>query len=138
MKSIVGSTLLLLLVTIASALCAQDVHYLDTSLKNVKKKKNASYIREFTEIGANRYEAKTLDTDGNLRFTGEYLRNNERFVEDGEFIFYHTNGNIESKGRYQNGIKVGPWERYTSSGQRKPDRYYNPESADLIRSVMEN
>lgn len=136
MKFFASLTALFLFITSSTLLCAQDVQFLDGGLNNVKKKKNATFVRTLEIQDDQTYEAEVKDLDGNLKFRGTYAFIEGRFVEHGSFTFFHTNGKVESSGMYENGIKVGTWERYTSSGQQKADRYYNPESAPLIRQVM--
>ncbi|MCK5462083.1 MAG: TonB family protein, partial [Bacteroidales bacterium] len=38
-------------------------------------------------------------------------------VEDGDFLFFHTNGQISHKGCYQNGELVGDWAIYNRAGE---------------------
>lgn len=114
---------------------AQDLDYLDTKLEETKKRQ-ATYVREFVEIENNVYQCTVKHVNGSLKCEGVYVLMDGKFMEHGEFVFYYSNKQVESKGRYQYGIKVGSWERYTSGGNRRPDRYYDPESANMIRNVM--
>lgn len=114
---------------------AQKVGYLDLALNEVPEVKHATFIRELVPAGDQLFAAETRDLDGNLKFTGSYLLTDDRLIEQGEFTFYYLNGSIESRGMYDHGVKVGVWERYASNGTRRPDRFYNPESAELIRQM---
>jgi antitoxin component YwqK of YwqJK toxin-antitoxin module len=114
------------------------VNYLDSQFRVVEKKKEASFERNLTHLGDSLYLAVIQDNQGNFKSEGAYVFTNDRFVENGEFIFYHLNGQIESRGYYSLGVKTGEWERYMSNGAPKASRYYAPESADPIRQAMKN
>lgn len=127
---------LLPLLSFSDCAKAQDeVHYLDAQLNDTKKR-TAVYRRELEKVSNDLYSCTVYDDHDRVKFIGSYIKAKDKFFEHGEFVFYHPNGRIESRGRYENGIKVGSWERYTASGGRKPDRYYDPEAAALIRNVM--
>lgn len=136
MKLFFNLTVLLTFITLSNLLCAQDVQYLDGGLKDVKKKRHATFVRSLELQDDQSYLAEVKDMDGNLKFRGRYAIIEGRFVEHGEFTFFYPNGKVESSGSYDNGVKVGNWKRFTSNGQQRPDRYYDPASATLIRSVM--
>lgn len=114
---------------------AQEIAYLDGQLQEVKKRQ-AEFIRELTEFAPAKYSARVVDLKGNVKFEGIYNLIEGKMYEHGEFVFYHPNGKIESRGFYEYGVKTGTWERYDAVGNRKADKYYNPESADLIRAAM--
>lgn len=116
---------------------AQETDYLDAQL-NSTDEKNAVFVRNLNLVSEAYYAAHVYDRSGKLRIEGFYLRTDEGLKEHGLFIFYHQNGNIESTGRFERGIKVGNWERYAVSGARRPDRYYSPETVELLRSVLTN
>lgn len=69
------------------------------------------------------FVGKAVDAEGRLRAEGRFL-DSQLEEEHGEFIFYHGNGHVESRGRYENGQKVGVWERFDPFGGRLPDRLY--------------
>jgi antitoxin component YwqK of YwqJK toxin-antitoxin module len=73
---------------------------------------------------------------GSLRMTGTMVPLGDSMTEHGIFVYYYENGQVESEGYYEHGIKVGAWKRYTVKGSERPDRYYKPESANFIRHVM--
>jgi hypothetical protein len=120
----------------SSMLLAQKPQLLDNTLKVVKKKNMATFTRTLTPIDAQTFKSEVRSFDGALKCTGTYIKDNDAFYEHGEFVFYYSDGQIESRGRYEQGLKVGVWERYMANGTRKADRYYNPESTTLIRQVM--
>jgi hypothetical protein len=118
--------------------CAQEPQFLDGGLRSVEKKKHAQFVRTLEKVSDNTYTGTIRDLNGNVKITGTYFMTPTALLEQGVFTFYYPDGSIESRGAYEKGVKVGNWERYTSDGTRKPDRYYNPESVDMIRAVMEN
>lgn len=127
---------LLPLLSFSDCAKAQDeVHYLDAQLNDTKKRK-AVYRREMEKVSDDLYTSTVYDASDRVKFIGSYKKAQNKLFEHGEFVFYHPSGQIESRGRYEFGVKVGSWERYTASGGRKPDRYYDPEGAAVIRDVM--
>jgi hypothetical protein len=96
----------------------------------------AVYYRNITAT-AEGYGGTVCWMNGTVRMTGFFTSSsNEELVKHGNFVFYYDNGNVESSGYYEHGIKVGSWKRFTSDGTARTDRYYKPESADFIRDVM--
>jgi antitoxin component YwqK of YwqJK toxin-antitoxin module len=114
---------------------AQDVAYLNSQLQEVKKRE-AEFVRELTQFAPDKFSARVVDMKGKVKFEGIYTVVEGKMYEHGEFIFYHPNGKVESRGFYEYGVKTGTWERYDAVGSKKADKYYNPESAALIRSTM--
>lgn len=135
MKILVRFSLLAFALISFVQVSAQDTDYLDIKLEETKKRKS-SFERELVKIGDNTFRATIRTRDSFLKAEGIYIFMDEKFMEHGEFVFYHSNGKVESRGMYNYGYKIGGWERYTSSGQRKADRYYNPESVNAIRNAM--
>ncbi|MGF1565673.1 MAG: toxin-antitoxin system YwqK family antitoxin [Flavobacteriales bacterium] len=115
---------------------AQQVQYLDNTLRTVKSARLATYTRQLTPLGGEEFKAEIKTREGVVKVKGGYIKIKDELLEHGEFTFFYPNGAVESRGRYEKGVKVGVWERYAMDGQRKPDRYYNPESADVLRQVM--
>jgi antitoxin component YwqK of YwqJK toxin-antitoxin module len=56
---------------------------------------------------------KTFYSGNRLMSIG--VKNNDK--EQGEWIFYHTNGAKWTQGSYQDGVKVGLWKTWNDSGQ---------------------
>lgn len=54
----------------------------------------------------------------------------------GEFTFYHLNGLVESHGRYEQGRKVGVWQRFDRAGRPLADRIYDPGVLDRLAGVQ--
>lgn len=61
--------------------------------------------------------------DGRLVMTGTFA-DDSLTVAHGEFTFYHPNGQVESTGRFEQGVKAGTWHRYDPQGNALPDRIY--------------
>lgn len=138
MKFISVLLFMLLFALTGGEACAQEPQFLDGGLRTVEKKKLAQFVRTLEKVSDNAYTGTIHDLNGNVKIIGSYLMTPTKLLEQGVFTFYYLDGSIESRGSYAKGVKVGSWERYAADGTRKPDRYYNPESADMIRAVMEN
>jgi len=120
---------------LSTGVSAQTQDFLDNQLKN-SKKSEAMFKRTLSHVGDSVFVARVEDLNGNLKIEGAYVMEGGKIMENGEFTFYHSNGKIESKGMYSMGVKVGDWKRYTADGNPRADRYYNPESVELIRACM--
>jgi antitoxin component YwqK of YwqJK toxin-antitoxin module len=110
--------------------------YLDGLMKSTSQDKSAFKL-ELNKIGGDVYDGKIFDFTGEIKAIGRYIKVNKRVLEDGHFVFYFANGQIESEGEFDRGVKVGNWKRYDPAGKRKSDRYYPVESANKIREAME-
>ncbi len=78
---------------------------------------------------------KAYAPDGRLIAEGQFL--DARLQEmHGSFVFYHSNGQVESKGRFEHGHKSGVWQRFDPSGRSLSDRIYDPEAMDRIDHTM--
>jgi antitoxin component YwqK of YwqJK toxin-antitoxin module len=135
MKILVRYSLLVFALISFVQISAQETDYLDIKLDETKKRKS-SFKRELVEIADNTFKAIIRTREEFVKAEGIYIFIDEKFMEHGEFVFYHSNGKVESRGMYNYGLKIGGWERYTTSGQRKADRYYNPETVEVIRDAM--
>lgn len=82
------------------------------------------------------FKGTIYDALENLKVEGPYVQRNGRYIEDGHFKYYFPNGQVESEGEFQAGVKVGHWKRYDFQGNQKPDRYYPPSSASARRKSM--
>ena len=124
---------LLLLSTLRTALldpvegAAQsgDRIYLNAVLEETSKSK-ATYYREPAGVQGDHYLGRTYSMDGVLKCEGSYVDEALR-IEDGVFTFYHTNGKVESTGRYVKGLKTGVWLRYDKWGRDLAEKVYDPE-----------
>ena len=100
-------------------------------------KKEAMYHRTLTDLGDGMILAEVNDLSGAIKMKGSYLNVGNTILEHGQFTFFYGNGQVESMGYYEQGIKVGSWKRFTLLGDSRSDRYYNPESVGFLRSVMD-
>ncbi len=73
--------------------------------------------------GQDHYDLELYDRDDHLRMKG-FSEDAKGRVWHGNFEFYHTNGTLESKGNYLDGLKVGVWERYDANGKPLAERMY--------------
>lgn len=112
-----------------------EVFYLDQLFK-VTSEANAPFKLELKRIAGESYSGVVIDYLGIVKSKGTYLRVSKKYLEDGHFIFFYQNGQVESEGEYERGVKVGSWRRFDQAGRRKADRYYPAEHADLIRETM--
>lgn len=124
--------LLLTLAATAKGLHGQDTdpQYLSALLEPTSKKQAAFYRVPAGKTGE--VFAGTIHTiDGRLKAKGTYL-DEALTIEHGVFEFYHPNGEVESRGAYQNGRKSGVWERYSSAGVPLAEKIYDPEPLENI------
>jgi len=96
----------------------------------------ATYRLQLTPIDDAKYKGIIIDGMENRKVEGQYVERNGRYIEDGQFKYFFPNGQIESEGEYQAGVKVGHWKLYDFLGNQKPDRYYPPSSASARRKSM--
>lgn len=106
------------------------------ALMKVTSDPNANYNLVLTKVAGENYEGIIYDYANQIKAKGRYVQNGKKYLEDGHFTFYYMNGQIESEGEYDRGVKVGYWKRFDQNGKRKSDRYYPAESAALIRDAM--
>jgi len=109
--------------------------YLDRMMQEIEQG-SAVFKMELRRVGGDRHEGIIYDYAGAIKAKGSYVKFGKKYLEDAHFTFYFQNGQIESEGEYDLGIKVGYWKRYDSKGNRKTDRYYPTETADRIRESM--
>ncbi len=65
---------------------------------------------------------------------GQYL-NGDLTIPHGEFNYYHPNGRLESKGRYDHGVKSGSWVRFDLSGNELSVREYSGMSTEELQEA---
>ncbi len=58
------------------------------------------------------------------------LANGNKLLENGKWVYYYTNGMIQSKGKYKTGKKIGKWIYYDETGDKESQCFY--ESGELI------
>lgn len=89
-------------------------------------KRNAAYYLQTEGKDGELFIGKIYTLDGKLKAEGRF-KDEALTVEEGPFIFYYTNGKVESKGIYAMGNKSGIWERYDVLGHPLAEKVYNPE-----------
>jgi len=94
------------------------------------------YRLQLTPIDDTKYKGIIVDGMENRKVEGLYIERNGHYIEDGHFKYFFPNGQIESEGDFQAGVKVGHWKRFDFLGNQKPDRYYPPSSASARRKSM--
>jgi TonB family protein len=116
-------TMVGLWISVATSVCySQSAVFLDNQFR-VTIKEKASFHAEPDGLSDGLFILKAKYLSGAIRFTGSYL--DKDFTEPhGFFEYYYLNGNIESRGYYCRGKKVGDWERYDYDGTRRADRIY--------------
>lgn len=77
---------------------------------------NQDYSREiFNSVGGH-FTVRDYYTGGAYQMVGEY-QSVDPEIEDGDFLFFHTNGQISHKGCYKNGELAGDWFIYNRAGE---------------------
>jgi hypothetical protein len=113
----------------------QQTLFFDALLKQTQKR-NAVYTLQLSHIGGNIFEGTIFSDQKEVKAVGQWKLEDKRYIEHGQFVFFYANGQIESQGEYDRGVKVGNWQRFEENGVKKTDRYYNPESADAVRKTL--
>ena len=129
--------LLILIAAISFAVEAfaqRSAVYLDNGFRRTKEEL-AYYTMEVTSFSVGNFRGSVV-VNSHIKMQGEYLQTESGFIEHGQFKFYYPNGQVESEGMYDRGVRVGTWKRYTFDGSSKPDRYYNPEGASNLRKAL--
>lgn len=107
--------------------------YLDAQFQETVKRK-AVYVREMKHDHDKIYNAKVYEVETKkLKMEGKFSVTPSKVTEHGIFTYYYENGAVESRGEFDLGLKIGSWKRFTQDGTERPDRYYDPSSAQLIR-----
>lgn len=70
------------------------------------------------------FVGKAYDAEGRLLAEGRF-RDAALKEMHGDFIYYHVNGKVESRGRFENGRKIGVWERFDTEGRPMAERVYD-------------
>jgi antitoxin component YwqK of YwqJK toxin-antitoxin module len=99
-----------------------EKHYL---LKSHFVNHNISSIRKYA-INSLSLETKCVEEDfypdGSMEAFGKKepitIINKIELVETGKWHYFHTNGKLESVGKYKKGLKEGHWTYYNTSGKK--------------------
>lgn len=108
----------------ANVLLAQDtiVTYID-KFGNETRKGRAFYVRKIVKTQKRNYYVMDYDSVGRLRMAGNFTSRKMK-VKQGGFIYYFTDGAVDSKGQYQNNFRSGCWEWYHPNGQLAAKEVY--------------
>ena len=115
-----------LLLALGLALTTQaenTVIYLDGNLEETTAER-AMYLRTSDLLDDGHYHVKISFLDGQTRMIGRYT-DQQLDIEEGWFVYYFATGNRESQGHYQNGQRVGIWNRWDWQGNALSDRFYS-------------
>ncbi len=77
---------------------------------------NQNYTREIHNGVGGHFTVRDYYNDGGYQMIGDY-KSVDPEIEDGDFLFFHTNGQISHKGCYKNGELVGDWDIYNRAGE---------------------
>lgn len=109
--------------------------YLDVAFRETNKRK-ASYIRKLVPTKEHLFQAEVRSVeDQTLKMRGIFIQKGTDLIEHGEFTYYYPDGQVESSGIFEEGVKVGAWKRFTAQGMQRPDRYYDPARTEILKSV---
>lgn len=117
---------------VGNSLCAQGVSeapalgvktYMTAKMEECKKKQ-AVFFQKIADDQDDGWLAMVYFVQGELKMRGHFV-DNELSVQHGEFSYFYQNGQLESKGRYENGAKIGVWERWNPNGSPKAERFYS-------------
>ena len=106
------------------------------SMMQTGSESGSTYRLQLTPIDDTKYKGIIVDGMENRKVEGLYIERNGRYIEDGHFKYFFPNGQVESEGDFQAGVKVGHWKRFDFMGNQKPNRYYPPSSASARRKSM--
>ena len=82
---------------------------------------SCSTPNECPELNYNSINKLTTLSDGVKRSIQQYLNG----VDYGNWIFYFSNGKVETKGKFRDGMRVGKWKYYYESGNIKQVSNYS-------------
>ena len=99
--------------------------YLSEVLEPTSKGKATYYLQQEGKDG-DLFIGKVYTMTGELKAEGRF-QDEALMIEQGPFVFFHSNGKIESKGNYALGYKTGVWERYDKWGQPLAEKVYDHE-----------
>ena len=57
--------------------------------------------------------------------------------DHGNWVFYHSNGEIETKGKFKNGKRIGKWKYYHDNGNLKQISFYKDGEKSGIWSTYD-
>lgn len=75
-----------------------------------------NYTREIFNGVAGHFVVKDYYSYGGFQMIGDY-QSVDPEIEDGDFLFFHSNGQISHNGCYKNGELIGDWCIYNEAGE---------------------
>lgn len=129
----------LLLATVCFSLMAPGDNkaprtYLSKVMEVTTKGKAEYYLVPAGQEGMS-YIGRIYTMDDVLKAEGHYA-DAALQVEHGHFIYYHSDGKVESEGDYTMGYKSGVWQRFDEWGQQLAEKVYNPAPLENIVYTM--
>jgi len=115
-------TFLLLTLSLFTYANDLDKTFLDENFNPLEDMSGAKYYRTVTQE-SNLFYAEVYYLTDAPQMKGNYL-DSALTILHGTCQYFHRNGKIESTGRYENGVRVGLWKRYSLFGEKKTSRYY--------------
>jgi TonB family protein len=117
----------MVLLTLANGALAQaeEPQYLTAALEQTARK-SAAFYRVANGMRSELYVGNLYTLDGRMKAEGTYA-DAALNIPHGSFVFYHDNGEVESRGSYEHGQKAGVWERYDPAGRPLAEKIYDPE-----------
>jgi hypothetical protein len=99
------------------------IHYdlVNAGYAPTKEEKNA--LLRIASMEPNGWAVRVLSPEGALMMTGLYA-DEQLTVPNGRFTYFYSNGQIESSGLFQGGLKRGVWFRYNALGGLLAERVY--------------
>lgn len=102
-----------------------DRQFLSAMLEPAPRKQ-ATYYKVSAGVVGELFKGRIYTMEGRLKAEGTWL-DEALTVEHGEFVFYHGNSKVESRGRYEHGAKSGVWQRFDTAGRPLAEKVYDPE-----------
>lgn len=119
-----------------TSVCGQvDTLYLDGQYQPMESKLGARYYRLDTRLEEEVTSVTMYYITGVKKMEGQYQGIDPQ-LEEGEFVYYYRNGQVESRGRYCKGKKCGIWKRYAWDGSERSDRLY-PDPGSFQRKIID-
>lgn len=100
--------------------------YLSAMLTTTSRK-SATFYRSYEGRKGDLHVGRTYTLDGKIKAEGTYT-DESMLIEHGDFVFYHPNGQMESRGAYVMGNKSGVWERFDTGGRPMAEKVYDHEA----------
>ncbi len=97
--------------------------YLNAKME-VCKRKQATYFRKAEQDDDKGWLVMVYFSSGELKMRGHYI-DDALEVGHGTFTYFYQNGQKESEGKFDNGAKIGVWNRWEPNGEPKAERFYS-------------